>query len=248
MAWSRSIMLLVAAVACVRSKQEPCGNFVCPDTLACVNETCIDRHLLAACNGLSSGATCEVQDQGSGTCDSLGVCNVGYCGDGKIEGDKECDGNNLDGKTCLDFGGTAAGGLTCTSTCTFDKSGCSDVCGDGMVDGNKQCDGTNFGGKTCQDFGYFGGTLLCTGTCTLNFANCMGRCGDGVVPEGFKQCDGSNFGGQTCVGLGYLGSAVAPLTCGSDCAFAPGSCTCGGDYCGSGQQCVGGPGGIGMCQ
>src|SRR5690606_30232147 len=36
------------------------------------------------------------------------------CGDGVIEGDEECDGTNLAGKSCVDFEGFLGGTLGCT--------------------------------------------------------------------------------------------------------------------------------------
>jgi hypothetical protein len=225
----------VLGMSCVRSQSEVCGNFICPDTLACLNGTCVDREVITSCEGQADGATCNVQDQGSGTC-SDGACNVGYCGDGKIEGNKACDGSNLNGETCLDFGGSTPGGLTCTSTCSFDTSGCTDACGDGKIEGTEQCDGSDFGGKSCTDYGYYGGTLACTSTCTVNLGGCSGRCGDGII-NGFEQCDGSALGGVTCTALGYPGSGTAPLTCDMACTYSSDSCTCGGALCAKGTSC-----------
>jgi hypothetical protein len=48
------------------------------------------------------------------------------CGNGTIDDGEDCDGTNLDSETCATVGmGTATSGtLACTSTCTFDLSGC----------------------------------------------------------------------------------------------------------------------------
>jgi len=45
------------------------------------------------------------------------------CGDGVILGSEECDGSNLNGKTCQSLG-YVSGALACKADCTFDKSAC----------------------------------------------------------------------------------------------------------------------------
>ncbi len=45
------------------------------------------------------------------------------CGDGKVNGSEQCDGNNLGGKSCA-TSGYYAGVLACKSNCTIDTSGC----------------------------------------------------------------------------------------------------------------------------
>jgi len=47
------------------------------------------------------------------------------CGDGKIEGEEQCDGDALGEKTCMDVGDFDGGTLLCSDACTFDTSGCS---------------------------------------------------------------------------------------------------------------------------
>lgn len=48
------------------------------------------------------------------------------CGDNRKNDDGEdCDGVDLDGRTCLDEAGGEFGVLTCTAGCAFDTSGCS---------------------------------------------------------------------------------------------------------------------------
>jgi hypothetical protein len=45
------------------------------------------------------------------------------CGNGKVEGDEECDVGTLNGKTCVTEG-FAGGTLACGTGCGFDTSGC----------------------------------------------------------------------------------------------------------------------------
>jgi cysteine-rich repeat protein len=76
-------------------------------------------------------------------------CRDAECNDGVLEGLEECDGNELDNKTCADFnfdGGT----LACSGSCMFDTGECTD-CGDGDVEGTEECDdGNNDNGDGCS--------------------------------------------------------------------------------------------------
>ena len=60
-----------------------------------------------------------------------GQASSSPCGNGVIDntkdGEEECDGAELGGKTCADFGGDAAKAPTCSSTCTIDSSSCNDT-------------------------------------------------------------------------------------------------------------------------
>lgn len=54
-----------------------------------------------------------------------------FCGNGVVEGDEECDGDDLDGEDCfLLVGGDddCAGSLKCNDDCTFDASACGCPC------------------------------------------------------------------------------------------------------------------------
>lgn len=248
MGWSRRIVLGVAACAavsaCVKTDAQQCGSLVCPGSLACVDDHCVDRTLLAACDGHPDGDGCALEHSGSGACQG-GVCIVGRCGDGVINGEEACDGIDLGGKTCLDFGGSSPGGLACNADCSFDPSGCTNFCGNGHQDGTEQCDGSDFAQKSCVDYGFYGGQLACTSTCSVNLGGCSGKCGDGMIQQ-LEECDGQNLNGQSCTSLGYTGS-VLPLSCTSACSYAPSSCTCGGVLCNQGETCVT-SGGISSCQ
>ena len=50
-----------------------------------------------------------------------------HCGNGTIEASlgEECDGSALGGRTCANFPPTTEGNLVCSSSCKFDKSGCT---------------------------------------------------------------------------------------------------------------------------
>jgi len=55
---------------------------------------------------------------------TLRVNGLPYCGDGILNGNEECDGSDLDGKTCRSLG-FSSGTLSCSATCEFDTSLCT---------------------------------------------------------------------------------------------------------------------------
>lgn len=241
-----ALAAIIAVGSCVKSKAQECGDLLCPAGRACARDNvCVDQTVLTACNGANDGDTCDVEEIGMGTCQG-GLCLVGVCGDGMINAIDACDGKDLGGKTCIDFGSTDPAGLKCTKDCAFDTSGCTAICGDNVKNADEDCDGMDFGKKGCTDFGYYNGALVCTTDCKINVGGCTGRCGDGVV-NGFEECDGAQFNGNTCAKLGYLGS-VTPLTCSATCSLAPESCTCGGVLCTKTTQSCNIVGGLPTCQ
>jgi len=86
-----------------------------------------------------------------------------------------CDGNDLNNKTCEDFG-FAGGSLTCLLWCRFKISGCSTCKSNNVVDSvNEECDGTDMGtyaGKDCTSLGYYSGTLTCGVNCKIDTSGC----------------------------------------------------------------------------
>lgn len=81
-------------------------------------------------NNVSSGAhtlSCEVVDMqgrwGSTAAINVTAKSTNTCGNGNIDTGEQCDGSNLNGQSCASQGYTG-GSLGCTSTCTFDASGC----------------------------------------------------------------------------------------------------------------------------
>jgi hypothetical protein len=47
------------------------------------------------------------------------------CGDGLADPEEECDGSDLNNRTCADVGGDPFGTLTCTAGCQFDTAHCA---------------------------------------------------------------------------------------------------------------------------
>lgn len=118
---------------------------------------------VAACG---DNATLRGSDAGSGDSPHL-------CGNGVIDSNEQCDGNDLGGATCVSEG-FAQGTLSCTSSCTLNKSGCS-TCGDGAIEGPEVCDGSALGANTCQSLGHPPGTLVCGADCmSFDAGSCTG--------------------------------------------------------------------------
>ena len=163
------------------------------------------------------------------------ACTSLTCGDGEADPGEQCDGADLNGKTC-DLLGFKGGPLACTPSCQFDTSGCTTgACGDGHVDPNEECDGSNLNGRTCISLGHDGGALACALNCKFDTTACT-DCGDGVR-EGDESCDGSDLGSQTCQTQGYFGGTLA---CTGSCAFDITGCTnCGDGAIQTGEQCDG---------
>lgn len=68
-------------------------------------------------------------DQANADADGLGdACDSETCGDGMAFDPEDCDGGDLEGMACDDFE-FDFGALACTSTCTWDFTGCEDSAG-----------------------------------------------------------------------------------------------------------------------
>ncbi|MBU1069249.1 hypothetical protein KJ975_06730 [Myxococcota bacterium] len=164
------------------------------------------------------------------------------CGNGVEEGDEDCDGLDLGGKTCMTQGFTG-GTLGCSATCEFDTSACSgtEPCGNGSIDDPEECDGENLDGQTCMTQGFTGGTLGCSATCEFDTSACSGTepCGNGSIDDP-EECDGDNLNGETCLLLGFSGGVLA---CTSACEFDKSLCeapeNCGNDVIDDAEECDG---------
>ena len=159
------------------------------------------------------------------------------CGDGILQSGEQCDGTNMNGKTCANLGNAFTGGtLTCSSTCQFDTTQCVASllhCGDGVVQSGEQCDLTNLNGKTCATagLGFTGGTLLCSvGSCTFDISKCTGyipppgtaTCNNGLLESG-EECDLQNVGGKRCTDFPNFSGGT--LGCSSNCTLDKRGCT-----------------------
>lgn len=173
-----------------------------------------------ACEGSNlNGATCESEGHTAGLLACSSLCELDFsdcttCGNGVAEGSdptwpgyEVCDGTDLRGLSCTDFG-LPAGLLACSATCDWNTTGCVGTasCGNGTVepwegcdDGNTTpCDGCS---STCQVEECGNGIVECSETCDdANSSNedaclntcVLNTCGDGFVNLGVETCDDGN--------------------------------------------------------
>lgn len=202
------------------------GNGACGDgTFQAAHESCDGQEL--------GDVTCEILGYPGGALACGDTCRFAVagcvggetCGDGLLDGPEQCDGANLNGRSCADLEGFAGGDLSCGPDCRFDTNRChpETVCGDGVVYGAEQCDGDNLLGVTCAVLGLGSGVLACGSDCRFDADGCSvpGVCGDGLVLAG-ETCDGDNLEGQTCQGLGFVKGTLA---CDANCRFDTAGCT-----------------------
>lgn len=134
---------------------------------------------------------CDGSDFGDRTCEGLGFnggeltctnnceidtsgCINSVCGDGIIDGNEACDGNNLGGNTCADFPGYSSGVLGCTPDCKYDFIACNQqICGNGIIEPPETCEGYGVIGS-CAGLGpYTDGNVTCNAaTCTYDYSWC----------------------------------------------------------------------------
>jgi hypothetical protein len=160
------------------------------------------------------------------------------CGNGAIDGDEVCDGDELAGATCLSEG-FDEGTLACRADCAdYDRSGCASFgCGNGVLEEREACDGADLGGVTCQSEGFDSGTPTCSNDCSeLDLGEC-GTCGN-VIVDGDEVCDDLALLGQTCVSQGF---DSGQLGCMGDClAYDTTPCgTCGNALVDGAEPCDG---------
>lgn len=137
------------------------------------------------------------------------------CGNGVVDVGEQCDGPDLDGKSCSDFGYASPAGLGCSAQCQFDVTGCHATCDGQLLEPGEKCDGTSFDGLTCVDFGFSNPAgLSCDASCEPDPTGCVPTCGDGKQEAG-EVCDGLDLDGHTCIEFGYVAAAV--LACQPGC-------------------------------
>jgi len=198
----------------------------------------------------SSGTTAAGDDTARPTSDDSNDSLPTFeCGNGVLDPNEECEGDDLDAQTCDSFGFNG-GLLRCNPDCSYDTSMCNAaaVCGDGVVDAGRgescdcgaqgsTCAPAQLGGLGCANFdspkgvAFGGGTLQCNSpaACSYNVDACT-YCGDNQR-NGAEDCDGAELGAQTCKGLGFDAGA---LSCNVGCTYNTSACetfTCGDGKC-----------------
>ncbi len=195
------------------------------------------------------------------------------CGDGSVNGPsgaENCDGSNLNGKSCTNFtvsnyfGDTVnyhSGTLSCSS-CDFVKSSCR-YCGDGIFDSSReQCekksDGTFIDVPNCSTktvtkpdgttMNYYSTkSATCTHGCVEDFSGCE-YCGDGVK-NGSEECDdGNGDNTDTCTnncknqicGDGFKGPGEECDNGANNGDDRACTSTCKWNKCGDGKRCTNG--------
>ena len=187
---------------------------------------------LAVDNGASGpGGDSQARRDSAGWPDSREAADVAApppkCGNNKVEGKEECDGADLQKKSCATLG-FAGGQLVCDKQCQLSTADCH-RCGNKTIDLGEECDGSALGGKSCVSQGFDKGTLACSSLCKLNTSGCtFAGCGDGVL-DPKEACDGSNLGGKTCAALGFAGGL---LGCNLNCTLDSAGCY----KCGDGKK------------
>ncbi|MBU1534396.1 hypothetical protein KKF84_03695 [Myxococcota bacterium] len=176
------------------------------------------------------------------SCDST-TNHADTCGDQIVDVGEECDGADINGHSCTEFG-YYEGIPSCNSDCSLNLTPCAagGLCGDGVVHSAfaEECDGQNLDQQTCSDIDpsfYAGqGSLACGADCKFDTSGCL-FCGDGQV-TGEETCDGTDTGGQTCSDIDPLyhpqEGSLACVDCQIDlsaCIFCGDNITNGPEVC-----------------
>ena len=154
----------------------PCSPNQCRNTGTgvCTNQsdTACGRNGIACVDCVAQSKIC---DQTTGNC-------ISACGNGVINPGEQCDGANMNGKTCITEG-FDGGTLTCNATCNFVTAACincaANQCIQGAVCQNSDNDSCGFNGNACAN-------------CTTSGQVCSWVTGTCVAPCGAGQCRGAD--------------------------------------------------------
>ncbi|MCK4808643.1 MAG: S8 family peptidase [Candidatus Aenigmarchaeota archaeon] len=139
--------------AATRDKQD---GTVCEfDGYWCTKYVCLSGSCVYSKDTCDDEIDCTIDfcDESEQTCsyDDSNCLSEPYCGDGTKDEGEECDGSDLDTKTCQDWLGYDSGTLSCNLDCTYNIDSCT-FCGGCL---NSVCDGKchprKENGDTCSD-------------------------------------------------------------------------------------------------
>ena len=181
------------------------------------------------------------------------------CGNGLREYGEECDGADLGGRSCEDYG-FSTGSLRCTDACTIETAACeggpAPFCGDGIRQPDEFCDGGDLHEVTCVSYGFDFGELACTEFCQFDTSDCENTvipdpvCGNGLSEEN-EDCDGEDLNELSCERLGFT---AGPVFCTLACTIDVSACenplvpTCGNGRKEVGEACDGDDLGLDTCE
>src|SRR5262245_37088024 len=97
----RCVALLITLSACLSPNATTCGDRVCTPGTECDEKhgACVRPDQLTSCDNKIDDEACGVDSASDGRCDQ-GVCVQLYCGDGRVTGAEECDGDVLPATDC----------------------------------------------------------------------------------------------------------------------------------------------------
>lgn len=184
--------------------------------------------------------TSAATDTGAATDESTGTEGA-VCNNAVVEGDEECDREDLAGADCVSLG-FDGGVLSCTEDCTFDTSACViDACGNDQVDEGELCDGTDLAGEDCLTQGFAGGDLACASDCTaFDVSGCDDFTGECCAANGTPGCDNATCTAAICqedpfcCGTSWDGVCATKAENEPACAGVDDSCP-GGSPCNNGM-------------
>ena len=160
------LVAVLLAAGCIESGTVQCFGSLCPPGTQCVTalEQCAPVEQIEACTGLEleDGSTCRFADK-LGVCQS-GVCAAG-CGDELRLDEEVCDGIDVGGASCEDFG-FYTGALSCNDTCdSLETDSCLGFCGDAEINGPEFCDPGVDTEPDCTFLGFDRGRAACEMDC-----------------------------------------------------------------------------------
>ncbi len=162
------------------------------------------------------------------------------CGNNVVEGTEVCDGSDLGGQTCGDFGCTGGGTLACNNSCDgFDTSSCftCPACDfDGVCELGEDCNGCPSDCVGGTSSGAICGNGICEAGNGEDCLSCAQDCnGRQNGNPGRRFCCGDGDG-QNPVACSDSRCSTGGFSC-TDVPVNPGSFCCGDLTCGTGESC-----------